>query len=153
MRPQDDLFRAVNGGWLAKAKIPADRSSYGAFQMLIEQAEKDLRAIIEGSPTAKDNPPGSEKQKIGDMYASYMDEARAEQLGIEPIAEILAAIDRIANKDDLIRILRRVAAHRRGRPAGLLRQHRREEIGPVHSLSRLKAAWGCPIATTIGTPS
>jgi predicted metalloendopeptidase len=103
VRPQDDLFRAVNGGWLATAKIPADRSSYGAFQALIEQAEKDLRAIIEACADAKNNPPGSEKQKIGDMYASYMNEARAEQLGIEPIAGLLASIDRIESKDDLVR--------------------------------------------------
>ena len=74
----------------------------------MEQAEKDLRAIIEACANAKDNPPGSEKQKIGDMYASYMDEARAEQLGIEPIAGMLAAIDRIENKADLLRIVRRV---------------------------------------------
>jgi putative endopeptidase len=103
VRPQDDLFRAVNGAWLAKAKIPADRSSYGAFPALIEQAEKDLREIIETCADAKDNPPGSEAQKIGDLYASYMDEARAEQLGIEPIAGMLASIDRIESKKDLVR--------------------------------------------------
>ncbi len=103
VRPQDDLFRAVNGSWLAKAKIPADRSTYGAFPSLIEQSEKDLRAIIEACADAKDNPPGSEKQKIGDMYASYMNAARAEQLGIQPIAEMLASIDRIESKDDLVR--------------------------------------------------
>ena len=105
VRPQDDLFRAVNGAWLAKAKIPADRSSYGAFMALAEQAEKDLRAIIEACADAKDNPPGSERQKIGDMYASYMNETRAEQLGIEPIAGMLAAIDRIETKADLVRSL------------------------------------------------
>ena len=103
VRPQDDLFRFVIGGWLAKAKIPADRSSEGAFQGLIEQAERNLRAIIEGCADAKDNPAGSERQKIGDMYASYMDEARAEQLGIEPIAKMLASIDRIESKEDLAR--------------------------------------------------
>jgi putative endopeptidase len=105
VRPQDDLFRAVNGAWLAKTKIPADRSSYGAFMALIEQTEKDLLAMIEACADAKDNPPGSERQKIGDMHASYMDEARAEQLGIEPIAEMLAAIDRIESKTDLVRSL------------------------------------------------
>ena len=95
----------MNGAWLAKAEIPADRSVYGAFIALAEQAEKDLRAIIEDCADAKDNPPGSERQKIGDMYASYMDEARAEQLGIEPIAGMLAAIDRIETKTDLVRSL------------------------------------------------
>jgi predicted metalloendopeptidase len=47
VRPQDDLLRAVNGAWLAKAKIPADRSSYGAFMALADQTEKDLLAITE----------------------------------------------------------------------------------------------------------
>jgi putative endopeptidase len=47
VRFQDDLFRAVNGTWLAKAEIPADRAEYGAFTALTEQAEKDVRAIIE----------------------------------------------------------------------------------------------------------
>lgn len=105
VRPQDDLFRAVNGAWLAKATIPADRSSYGAFVALAEQAEKDLRDIIVGCANAKDNPPGSEAQKIGDMFTSYMDEARAEQLGITPIAGLLESIDRIETKADLIRLL------------------------------------------------
>ena len=85
VRPQDDLFRAVNGTWLAKTKIPADRSDYGAFAVLTDQAEKDLRRSSR-TCAAKDNAPGSERQKIGDLYASYMDEERADRLGIEPIA-------------------------------------------------------------------
>ena len=82
VRPQDDLFRAVNGTWLANTEIPADRSDYGVFGILAEKAENDLREIIEGCAAAKDNPPGSERQKVGDLYASFMDEARAEELGI-----------------------------------------------------------------------
>jgi putative endopeptidase len=105
VRPQDDLFRFVNGKWLATAVIPADRSLFGAFIALAEQAEKDLRAIIEACAEAKDNPAGSEKQKIGDMYASYMDEARIEQLGWQPIADLLAKVDKVENKKDLIRTM------------------------------------------------
>lgn len=102
VRPQDDLFRYVNGGWLAKATIPADRAGYGAFQALGEEAEKNLRGIIEACANAKDNPPGSERQKIGDMYASFMDEVRAEKFGIEPIANLLAEIDAVNNKEELV---------------------------------------------------
>jgi predicted metalloendopeptidase len=105
VRPQDDLFRAVNGTWLAKTEIPADRSDYGAFCILAEKAENDLREIIEGCAVAKDNPPGSERQKVGDLYASFMDEARAEELGIQPIAARLAAVDAVKTKADLIRTL------------------------------------------------
>ncbi|MCE5268821.1 MAG: hypothetical protein LLG00_13150 [Planctomycetaceae bacterium] len=105
VRPQDDLFRAVNGAWLAKAKIAPDHSSEGVFMKVAEQTQKDLREIIEACANAKDNLPGSEGQKIGDMYAAYMDEARAEQLGIQPIVGKLAAIDKIGTKADLIRSL------------------------------------------------
>jgi putative endopeptidase len=105
VRPQDDLFRAVNGAWLEKTPIPADRARYGAFMAIEDQVEKDLRAIVEACAEAKDNPPGSEEQKIGDMYASYMDEARAEQLGIGPIAGMLAAVDAIETNADLARTL------------------------------------------------
>jgi len=105
VRPQDDLFRAVNGVWLAKTRIPADRSDYGAFVLLAEKAEKDLRAIIEECAVAKNNVPGSERQKVGDLYASYMDEARAEQLGAQPIAAKLAAIDGLKTKAGLARLL------------------------------------------------
>jgi putative endopeptidase len=105
VRFQDDLFRAVNGAWLAKTEIPPDRSDYGAFAALAEKAEKDCRAIIEGCAAAKDNTPGSERQKVGDLYASFMDEARAEDLGIRPIAAKLAEVDAIHTKADLMRTL------------------------------------------------
>ncbi|MEN6450852.1 MAG: hypothetical protein ABFC96_10200, partial [Thermoguttaceae bacterium] len=105
VRPQDDLFRAVNGDWLGKTDIPADRSAYGVFIMLAERTEKDLRQIIETCANAKDNSPGSERQKIGDLFASYMDEDRAEQLGITPIAGMLASIDQINSKAELIKSL------------------------------------------------
>jgi predicted metalloendopeptidase len=105
VRPQDDLFRAVNGAWLAKTQIPPDRSDYGAFVVLAEKSEKDLREIIDECARATDNPSGSESQKVGDLYASYMDEPRAEQLGITPIAGKLAAIDALKTKAGLARLL------------------------------------------------
>ncbi len=101
VRPQDDLFRAINGTWLAKTEIPADRADYGAFAVLAEQAERDLLAIMEGCANAKDEVAGSERKKVGDLYATYMDEQRAEQLGIEPIAGTFATIDQVATKADL----------------------------------------------------
>jgi predicted metalloendopeptidase len=105
VRPQDDLFRAVNGTWLKETEIPADRSDYGVFAILAEKAENDLREIIENCAAAKDNLPGSERQKVGDLYASFMDEVRAEELGLKPIAARLAAVDAIRSKADLTRTL------------------------------------------------
>jgi predicted metalloendopeptidase len=105
VRPQDDLFRHVNGGWLARTEIPADRSNYGSFTMLAEKSEKDMQAIIEQAAAAKGNPPGSEAQKVGDFYAAYMDEARAEELGAKPLAPMLASVAGIKSKSDLARVM------------------------------------------------
>ena len=62
VRFQDDLFHAVNGAWLAKTEIPADRADYGAFTVLAEQAEKDVRAIIESCASAGENASGPRKE-------------------------------------------------------------------------------------------
>jgi len=84
VRPQDDLFRFVNGGWMKSAEIPSDRSSYGAFYWLIENAEKQVREIIEELAAAP-QAPGSIGQKIGDLYKSFMNEERINSLGAAPV--------------------------------------------------------------------
>ena len=89
VRPQDDLFRFMNGKWLDESVIPADRASDGAFYWLYEQAEKQVRQIIEDQAASK-SAPGTIAQKIGDLYNSFMDEARANELGVKPIAAELA---------------------------------------------------------------
>src|SRR5258707_1121657 len=82
IRPQDDLFRHVNGRWLARTEIPADRARYGTFLLLAEEAENAVREIVEEAASA---PAGSEERKFGDFYASFMDAERAEQLGSQPV--------------------------------------------------------------------
>ncbi len=104
VRPQDDFFRHINGGWLERTQIPADRSLYGSFVQLLEKSEADLRQIIEESARAE-APEGSEQRKIGDLFASFMDEERAEKLGIEPIAEDLTRIDGVKDKAGLLRLI------------------------------------------------
>ncbi|OZF37527.1 M13 family metallopeptidase [Rhodococcus sp. 14-2483-1-2] len=90
-RAQDDLFVHVNGKWLEEYAIPADRAVDGAFRTLYDRAEVDVQTIIEESADA--NPPaGSAAQKIGDLFSSFMDADRAEQLGVTPIADELTAI-------------------------------------------------------------
>ena len=103
VRPQDDLFRHVNGSWLARTEIPADKASYGAFDILFDKAQADLRAIVEEAAKSTTRTPGSEAQKIGDFYESFMNEPRAEQLGITPLKPELDAIDAIKTKTDLAR--------------------------------------------------
>lgn len=85
VRPQDDFFRYVNGGWIAHTEIPPDRSIYGSFHLLRDKSESSLRAIIEEAAAKSGNPQGSEAQKVGDLYKSFMDKARAEELGKKPI--------------------------------------------------------------------
>jgi len=99
IRPQDDLYRYVNGTWLATTEIPADKSNYGLFAMLDDQAEKDLHAILEQAAAQKDA--AGDLQKVGDFYASFMDDARAEQLGLTPLQAELKRIDAIRTQRDL----------------------------------------------------
>jgi len=106
VRPQDDLYRFVNGTWLTNTEIPADKSNYGSFTILADGAEKNLRAIAEESAAAQ-APAGSDAQVIGDFYASYMDEAQAEKLGLAPLQPELARIDAIKDRQQLTEYLAR----------------------------------------------
>jgi len=100
VKPGDNFAMYVNGAWMKTAKIPADKSSYGAFDMLYDQSQKDVKAIIEEA--AKGNSTeGSDEQKIGDYYASFMDRKGRDAKGIAPIQPELKAIDAIASYDDL----------------------------------------------------
>lgn len=105
VRPQDDLYRAVNGGWMARTEIPADKASYGAFTEIDDRAEVLLRQIIEESAADRNAAPGSDAQKVGDYYRAFMDEARAEQLGLAPLKDTLARIDALQDRKDLPRLL------------------------------------------------
>jgi putative endopeptidase len=101
VRAQDDFFQHLNGKWLKTVEIPADKSSWGAFHKLHDDTQPQLRAIIERSAATKNPRAGSEEQLIGDFFASYMDEARLEQLGITPLKGELAKIAAIKDKADL----------------------------------------------------
>ena len=104
VRPQDDLFRHVNGKWLDEAVIPADRSSDGAFYWLRELSEKQVQAIIEDlSKTG--GAAGSIPQKIGDLYRSFMDEAAIESAGIDPIRSDLDRAMKIASLEEFITVM------------------------------------------------
>jgi putative endopeptidase len=93
VRPQDDLFRHVNGKWIDRTEIPSDKARYGSFYLLAEEAEKAVREIIEEASEAS---PGTEERKFGDVYASFMDEKRIQQLGARPLKPLLDEVDAIA---------------------------------------------------------
>ncbi len=93
-RVQDDLFRHVNGPWLDTAEIKPDRATAGSFVTLVDEAEATVLRIIEA---ASESPEDDEQRKIGDLYASFMDEDRIEALGAEPLAAELAQVDAITD--------------------------------------------------------
>ena len=105
VRPQDDLFRHVNGKWIERTEIPGDKARYGSFLLLAEESERAVRAIIEEAQTAE---PGTEQRKFGDLYASFMDEERINRLGAEPIAELLEQVDSVTSIPELLATLGRL---------------------------------------------
>jgi len=96
VRPQDDLFGHVNGTWLREFEIPADKASAGAFTVLVDEAEAQVREIIEGAP---------EGSRIGDLYASFMDTAAVDAAGVEPIKPLVAAVEGLRDVADLAAFL------------------------------------------------
>ncbi len=105
IRPQDDLFRHATGRWLARTEIPADMSRYGTFRILADEAEKAVRQIVEEAASARE---GTEERKLGDLYASFMDTERAEQLGSRPISDMLAAARAVSSVPELLETLGRL---------------------------------------------
>ena len=111
VRAADDLFGHVNGGWLARTQIPQDRARYGTFVVLAEAAETHLRRIIEEA-AAGDGAAGSTARKVGDLFTSFVDEARADELGVTPLAADLDAVRAVTDVDELLRTMG--ALQRRG---------------------------------------
>jgi putative endopeptidase len=109
VRPQDDLFRHVNGKWIARTEIPSDKARYGSFYVLAEEAEQAVRDIIVEAQSAE---PGTEHRKIGDLYSSFLDEERIQALGATPLEPLLAEVDAVGSIADLLHTLGRL--ERRG---------------------------------------
>ena len=101
--PGDDFYKYANGGWDKATAIPEDRSSWGGFAVLRDLSDQRTRAVIQESAAAKAEP-GSATQKVGDYYASFMDEAAIEAKGIAPLKPRLAAIAAAKSKSDIARI-------------------------------------------------
>ena len=100
VRVQDDLFLHVNGRWLLRTEIPADKSNYGSFNKLIDEAQLNIRAIIEES--AK-NATDENGRKVGNFFNSYMNEALVEQLGLKPLQNEIDKIEKLTDKNDVTR--------------------------------------------------
>ncbi len=113
VRPQDDLFRFVNGQWLTTAEIPADRPSSGAFTTLRDESEAACRQIVEElaeqfssvAPEGAAEVLSTNRGRVGALYQAFMDEAHLEELGAEPLAEELAPVLGASSKEELARAL------------------------------------------------
>lgn len=118
VRPQDDLFGHVNGRWLDGYDIPADRATDGAFRELYDRAEEHVHEIITGAASAV-TPQGTDEQRIGDLYASFLDEGAVEARGLAPLLEELRPIGSAADAGALAAVLGRLQRTGVGGAVGL----------------------------------
>ncbi|HEV7743480.1 MAG TPA: M13 family metallopeptidase N-terminal domain-containing protein [Pyrinomonadaceae bacterium] len=97
VRPGDDFYRYANGGWLKKTAIPAGKQSYDDRAALAEKTRQRVRDLIEAA-AASHSAGGNVTQKVGDYYASLMDQDGIEARGLAPLDDELARISAITNK-------------------------------------------------------
>ncbi|WP_378737118.1 M13 family metallopeptidase [Nocardia brasiliensis] len=102
IRPQDDLYRYVNGKWLREYQLPPDKTSFGSSSEAFERTQQQLREIVEG---IKDPKAGSEEQQIRDLYDARVDWDEIERLGMTPLAGLFAKVDGATNKADLAKVM------------------------------------------------
>jgi predicted metalloendopeptidase len=101
--PGDDFFSYANGLWIKSTEIPADHAAWNDFTILAELTARRTADLI--TEAAKSAPEGSDARKVGDYYASFLDEATIEAKGITPLKPTLDAIAAISNRKDLSRVI------------------------------------------------
>ena len=102
VKPGDDFNEYANGTYLRTTEIPADKSRFGPFDVLYENAQSQLKSIIE---TSAAYPANENARKVGALYASFMDEAKIEQLGATPLAADLAAVKAVTDHAGMARLM------------------------------------------------
>lgn len=103
VNPGDDFFRYVNGTWLKEKEIPADRSRYGAFSLLADQAEERVRTIIEDAAKAEN--PSADEKRIGDFYNAYLNTDKIEADGIDPLRQDIRRIRLAKTHEDIVKLM------------------------------------------------
>ena len=101
VKPGDDFFEYVNGSWLKRTEIPADRTFAGIDSVLNDKIDSDVRAIVEDLAR---NPQSSGRvgQQVGDMYASWMDVDAVEKAGTAPLEPYLKKIAAVKTRGELV---------------------------------------------------
>ncbi|MFA5418511.1 MAG: M13 family metallopeptidase N-terminal domain-containing protein, partial [Bacteroidales bacterium] len=110
--PGDNFFRYVNGSWMKNNEIPPEFSQYGAFTILYENNQEQLKSLVEEVSAQLDAKNGSVSQKIHDLYNSGMDTVRINEMGVKAIANEMAQIEAISNIADVQKYIAQV--HRSG---------------------------------------
>jgi len=104
VRPQDDLYLAMNGAWVKDTQIPADKAIWGAFVELRELSDKRVREIAEGLASTQPAP-GSNAQKVDDYYRAFLDEAAIDKAGLAPIEASLKDLDSVKDPGMLVGLM------------------------------------------------
>ena len=116
VRPQDNFYRYINGGWLKIHEIPADKTSIGSFYDLRDKADNDVKAIIEKLAATKNLKAGTDEQKVAGLFRSFMNTEKLNNLGTTPIQAIFTDINTLANKHELATFLGHAQANGVGGP-------------------------------------
>ena len=103
VKPGDSFWHFVNGGWDKRTEIGADRTNAGVSVLLVEEAEQQVRAIVEDLARNPERG-GRAGRQVGDFYASWMDTAAIEANGIAPLKPYLSKIDAVQNRTDLLKL-------------------------------------------------
>jgi predicted metalloendopeptidase len=119
VRAQDDFFRYSQGKWLKDVEIPSDRASWGAFNVAQDNVEGQIRSLIDGAAQDQHVKAGSDEQKMGDFYASYVDETKRNALGLAPLKTEIARIDALRDKRGLAALVAQLSRIGVGTPVDM----------------------------------
>ena len=106
-KPGDDFFRYANGAWLDKTQIPPDKPAYSLRLAMTDLTEQRLHEMMESLGAKPNENPSTLEEKVGAFYRSFMDEARAEELGAKAIESDLNAVKEVKTRDDFAAMMGR----------------------------------------------
>jgi putative endopeptidase len=110
-----DFFQYANGNWMKTTEIPADKSRFGSFDILLDRNRDIMREVLEAAAKDSKAARGSDSQLIGDFYSACMDEAAIEKADAKPLQPYFSLIDKTRNSQDLIKTI--ATLHQSGFPA------------------------------------